>query len=1067
MALNTLQPNGRRVSSFSVILIMVVLMIVGAAVLPLLRLQYSPQQRQQQISVSFNYPASARVTESEVTSMIEGALNTIGGIDYIKAETRQGGGYIIIRFKKDVDIETARFEVSTHLRQIKNKLPEGVTPTISGSVSGSSGAPMIMSYTINADMPPEAIARYANEHIVTPLSRIDGVEKVTTSGAMPFQWVIHFDPNALRAAGLTPDHLAQAFSDYHRNDIAGTTLISGQMMLVRLKTGGTQSELEQIPIAESNGRLFVMGDFARVTYEEKLPTSYDRINGLNTIDIYVYGAEGINTIGVCAAVKQMMDEIKLTFPPKFAVELRSDASISLKREINKILFRAGMSLAILLLFVLLVSRSLRYLAIIGLTILANLLVAAIFYCIFNIDIELYSMAGITVSLGIIIDTAIVVADHYTYYHNRRVMAAVTGALLTTIAAMLMVFFLPKEQLTNLSGFVWVIVINLALSMVVAFWFVPALLDKIPLRQRGVANSTVARKRRIVRFTNRYGRVIDWGRRHRWIFIVVLILGFGLPVNLLPSEVRHKDMNEYDEAAKKGGLVGFYNKTIGGKWYQKNKAWFENSLGGAFNLFCSKVGGGGSYYREARPEVVLNVGAQMPEGCTVQQLNDIMLRMENWLSQFDEISDFRTSLSDRSGSIEIRFKKEFEHTRFPYILKERLWRKACGYGGATWSVSALDQNDRYLSNSVYNTSWSNTITLYGYNYDELYRYAEDLIDTLKNNRRVSDAGFAADWRSYVGNEFCLDFDRKKIKQTGIDVKRYFDFLGEMMFNREIGQVFDGTHNTPVLLTSQERDYFDLWHIRNDMVVVDSVITRLNDVGTIVKRRTGLNIIRENQEYTINVGFEYVGSYELRSKLIDKQVKRLNKTLPMGFHASSGGYWWSGNQKRQQAGLLFAVVLVILMICSALFESFKKPLVIVMMIPVSFIGLFLVYPVFGVTFDQGGYAAMVMLCGIVVNAGIYLTAEFNTVSAIGNRPGLKSYLKAFNRKIVPTMLTIVSTVLGLIPFLFDGNDDVFWFAFAVGVIGGMVFSIIALALFMPVFFDWGKNPTQLELATNENE
>ena len=182
-----LQQSKRRVSSFSVILIMVVLMIVGAAVLPLLRLQYSPSPKQNQVSVSFNYNASARVTETEVTSVIEGALNTISGIDYTRAESYRGGGYVQIRFKDDVDIETARFEVSTHLRQIKSKLPEGVNPYVSGSVSGSGGNPRIMSYTINADMPPEAIARYADEHIVTPLARIDGVESVSTSGAMPFQ----------------------------------------------------------------------------------------------------------------------------------------------------------------------------------------------------------------------------------------------------------------------------------------------------------------------------------------------------------------------------------------------------------------------------------------------------------------------------------------------------------------------------------------------------------------------------------------------------------------------------------------------------------------------------------------------------------------------------------------------------------------------------------------------------------------------------------------------------------------------------------------------------------------
>lgn len=115
-----------------------------------------------------------------------------------------------------------------------------------------------------------------------------------------------------------------------------------------------------------------------------------------------------------------------------------------------------------------------------------------------------------------------------------------------------------------------------------------------------------------------------------------------------------------------------------------------------------------------------------------------------------------------------------------------------------------------------------------------------------------------------------------------------------------------------------------------------------------------------------------------------------------------------------------------------------------------GMFLAYPIFGISFGQGGFAAMIMLCGITVNAGIYLTTEYRTVCALTGKTGLKSYIRAYNRKIVPTMLTILSTVLGLIPFLFDGRQNLFWFSFAVGVMSGMLFSVIAVTLVMSVFF-----------------
>lgn len=1030
-------------------------MITGAVMVPLLNVQYSPQRKLQSLTVSFNYQGSARVVESEVTSLIEGALNTIDGVSHTEAVSQNGGGYITLQFKDKVNMETARFEVSTHLRQIKNKLPQGVNPYISGNTSGGGDKVAILEFTINADMPPDAIVHYANEHIVTPLSQIEGVEEVLTSGAEPFHWVIRFNPNLLRTVGLTPNDVEAAFANSCQNAIVGTGDVNGELMLVRLTSDIGRNNIEDINIKNASGRVYRIGDFAKVTYEEQPPTSYNRINGLNTIDITVFGSSSINTINVVNEVNAKVENLKADFPNRFAIEKTYDAAEPLKKEINKILFRALLSLGILLFFVLLVSRSFKYLAVIGLTIAVNLLTAVILYNLFDIDIELYSMAGITVSLGIIIDTAIVIADHYTYYGNRNVITSIAGALFTTIAALLAVFFLPQQQQQNLNGFVWIIIINLSLSFIVAFLFVPALLDKMPLKQKGLAKSSIKHKKRILLWSGRYERFIVWGRSHRWIFILTMILGFGAPINLLPSSIHHEGFDENDEQGKKGGLVGLYNKTFGGSWYQNHKNIFEYTLGGSFNFFSQNLGEHSSFYREAHPEKKLNVYANIPEGCTVQQLNDIVVQMENWLSQFDEISSFRTYLSGNQGYIEIRFKKEYEDTYFPYRLKEQLWRKACGYGGATWQISALDENDRPLSNSVYRTSWSSTITLRGYNYDMLTRFAEELIDSLKTNRRIADAGFSANWNSFVNNEFCLNVDRKKITQNNINIYGYFSFLREQLFDNSIGRIFDGRQNVDVKLVSADKDNFDLWHIKNDMVEIDSVKTRLNDIGSITKRRTGLDIRRVNQEYEIMVGYEFVGSWDLQSRMAQKQLKRLNASLPLGFRAELSSYYWSSQQQKQQAALLLLIVIMIFMICATMFESLKKALAIIMMIPVSFIGLFLIYPIFNVTFDQGGYAAMVMLCGLIVNAGIYITTEYNTLVENG-KESVGQFVKSFNRKVVPTMLTILSTMLGLVPFLFEGNNEVFWFAFAVGVMGGMLFSILAFVVFMPMFFPIKSKP-----------
>lgn len=1044
--------------SFSIILVMILLMLVGAIFLVTgqLKVQYNPVQENLRLTVYFSGTGSARVLETEVTSVLEGVLSTVDGVSYVSASTDNGGGSITLNFKKGTNMETTRFDVSTRLRQIRPKLPEGTYVGLSGSVGGGGReSQQILRYTINADMPAIEIVRYAEEHLKTPLSRIEGVESVSTSGAKAFEWVLTFDPNSLRAVGMTPGNLSEAMSRYYQNSIVGTEVMEDRLMLVRLKSRDLKGNLEQIPVGKVNGRMYYMGDFATVQYREQIPRSYNRINGLNTISLYVNALEDINTIEVTQAVKQKMEELKETLPENFAIRLNYDASEHLSNEMQKIFLRALLSLVILLVFVLAVSRNFRYLAVIGLTIVVNLLSAIIFYKLFGVGIEMYSMAGITVSLGIIIDTAIVIADHYTYYGNRKVMFSITGALLTTIGALMLVFFLPEETRANLSGFIWVIVINLSLSIVIAFLFVPALLEYLPLKNKGVVKNSMKRRRRLVRYTAGYERLMAWNRNHRWVYVVALIWLFGIPIQLLPSQVRHKN-TEQGQDNTKGGLVGLYNKTIGSKWYQRNKKWFEYPLGGTLNLFQKHSSGRMSFSRgdEGPREVVLNVRADLAEGQTVQQLNEIVREMENWLQQYNEISEFYTTLAGTSGTLEIHFKKEYQKTRFPFELKQRLWAKAMRFGGAVWTIPALDENDQYLSNSVYRSNWSNSITLYGYNYDLLYRYAEELIDSLKLNRRVNgQAGFTGrSYGSYVASEFYLDLDRESLIRTGTNLNRYLSYIREQLYDSEApGKgVYDGHTYTPVRLVSSDKDYYDLWHIRNDMVMIDSMNIRLSDLGTITKQRTGLSIQRDNQEYAISVGYEFIGSYDLRNKLVNDLTKRFNERLPMGFRvgASNSYGWWTA--QKQRTALIFVVVLVILMICASMFESFKVPLVIIMLIPVSMMGVFLAYPIFGVSFGDGGFAAMIMLCGITVNAGIYLTSEYRTIAAGTGQHGIKSYIKAFNRKIVPTMLTILSTVLGLIPFLFDGKSAQFWFSFAVGVMSGMLFSVIAIVLIMPVFF-----------------
>ena len=155
----------------------------------------------------------------------------------------------------------------------------------------------------------------------------------------------------------------------------------------------------------------------------------------------------------------------------------------------------------------------------------------------------------------------------------------------------------------------------------------------------------------------------------------------------------------------------------------------------------------------------------------------------------------------------------------------------------------------------------------------------------------------------------------------------------------------------------------------------------------------------------------------------------------------------------------MILIIYFICAILLESFKQPFTVITLIPFSFIGVFVTFHIFNISADEGVFAAMILLCGIVVNATLYILNDFNSLRR--RKPLLPeriAYIKAFNGKIVPILLTKLSTIIGLVPFLLTGKDERFWFALAAGTIGGLVFSMIGLVVYQPIMLKEGMQVMQ---------
>lgn len=1046
--------NKSRLSPFPVIMVFLGLILIGTSLLPSLNIRLNPSRSLPSVIIRYYWnDASARVLEQHMTSPLEGVLSSIRGIKNINSVSRKGSGTITLEFDKGTNMNLARFEVSTAVRRVSSKFPEQAGyPDIMVN-TGSEHRKTLMTYTLSGNAPPIIIQKYARNHIMPELLQISGLDEVQVYGATPWEYKIIVNTDQLQTLNISTDQLRKAILSYHDKRMLGFMQLSpsqdNQISVLLQNVTHEEDAWGKIPVSKIGSRLIYLTDVATVNYVEQSPSTYYRINGLNTINIVLYSKKGVNELKIGKSVHEAVDNLKTELPGDYALLKSYDTTEFIQKEVSKTAFRSLLSLIFLMVFVLAVSRSWKYLLLISVSLIANLIIAVILYHLLKLEIHLYSLAGITVSFGIIIDNSIVMIDHYRHTRNRHVFLAVLAATLTTIGSLSVIFFLKEAQRINLIDFSWVMIANLIVSLFIALLFIPSLIEKLELWPK-YSKKIFKRKRKVVVFNRRYQQLVIFIKRFRWAFIILLIFGFGIPLHLLPEKMD-----------KPGFWPETYNKTLGSDWFSQNiRPIAEKIIGGSLRLFSENVFEQSFYNTPERTR--LYVRGSMPEGSTIHQLNKAIEKMENYIAGFDEVETFETKVySYDNSNITISFTPEEENGSFPYFLKNELTSKAIGIGGLDWSIYGVG---RGFSNALYDGYKSNQIILEGYNYDKLYAYASILKDSLEHNMRVKDLEIAGriSWGNRISDEFYLEFNPEKLAVYNTNPNQFFNALKEQAYATNISPIYNGTEYVPVRMVSDKAEAFNTWKMRNLPVEGNEGFNKVKNLGLLEKRPIGSNIYRNNQQYTLTVAWDFIGPPQLAKQVQDKQLENIQAWLPVGFNAINRQYsgWDKGD--KSQYYLIFLVIAIIYFICAIVLESLIQPLSIILLVPFSFIGVFLTFYLFDFNFDQGGFASFILLAGIVVNSALYVINDFNNYRKLRNSKSLlKKYIKAYNHKILPVVLTILSTVLGLVPFVIGGQKEPFWFSFAVGAMGGLLFSLIAVIVYFPIFINLNVKNTKKQV------
>lgn len=1032
---------------FRILIAFVVLSILGFAVVPLLSVDLNPREKEPILTVSFFIPQSSpEIVEKLATSPLEGAFSQLTELKKIKSISSYDRGSITLVFDKKSDTELKKFEISALIRQLYPQLDQRVSyPIVTQSAEARSDFKTpILTYSINGPFASFEIKKITEDVLKPAITKYSEVEEVTVRGANELEVFVSFDIQKMQAFRISKLELNQKISQSFGRTFPGSvTNQKSETLFVQVDQSLRDlQQLEELPIKQVDGQDVRLRDLAKITLEEGEPNSFLRINGYNSVTLSVFNREGVNKVLLAQNLKSALINAEKSLPAGFEVRLENDDTEFLDKELSKIYKRSGLSILILVLFIFLINRDLKYLSILFSGIVVNLSLSMILLYLLDVNIHLYSLAGLTISFGLVVDNAIVMMDHLHKYRNRKVFLALLAASLTTIVALLIVFLLPEQDRKNLTEFSIVVSVMLGVSLLTALVFTPAFYEVM-------FKESIQRSRRIpiaklrfrVRAFQYFQKVIRRTAQYRKTFLVVIILLFGTPIFFLPAKWEGQE---------------WYNKSVGNAYYQEEiRPWVDKALGGSMRMFVRGVFEK-STYREAE-KTRLFVSANLPFGNTLEQMDFIIREFETYLKGVKGIDQFVTDVrSGQSAQIMITFEEAYEKSALPYQLKGKLSVKSTDWSGAQWSIYGVGQG--FSTGGIGDGIPSFRVEMKGYNFDELEHQSEILGAKLLMHKRIPKVNTNERYGYFERKteEYVLRLDQNQIALGATNQFELINTLQDMSKPRgNSALVTLDEKNYALVIQEKEAEKFSKFDLeQKGLIGGKERIFKISDYGTLTKETTTNALHKEDRQYVRIVAFDYMGSSKFGTEFLEKVLDEMKQEMPIGYSAKQQNWEWGYDQAKRQYGLLGLLIIGIFVICSVLFENLRQPIIIIAIIPISFIGLFLIFAVFDFYFDQGGYAAFVMLGGLAVNAGIFIVNDLNNrIDGVYNR----NVLKSVAGKAIPIVLTVLSTCFGLIPFLIEGQNEVFWFSLAIGTVGGLVFSLVGVFWVLPVLL-WKANPNQ---------
>ena len=1004
-------------------LIFIGIVLIGIMFYRQLPVDLLPEIDVNMVSVMTAYPgAGAEDIETNVTRPLENALNTTENIKKITSSSKDGISVIMLEFNWGSDMTTIMNDVRDKVDLVSSALPDGAMDPMILKFGTDMLPVMVLSATANESA--NALYKILDDQIAAPLNRVPGVGAVSISGAPQREIQVNVIPEKLEAYNIPLEQIAQKIAAENINIPGGNLDVGSQSYMLRIQGEFSESrQLEDIVIGASQGQSIYLRDVAMVrdTVQSNVMESYT--NGQRSASIMIQKQTGANTVEIANAVTRQLPELQKNLPPDIQLVTVIDTSDNVKTSINSLLETIILALIIVGFIVLLFLGRWRATIIIMVTIPISLIGSFIYLYITGNTINIISLSALSISIGMVVDDAIVVLENITshvergsrprqaaIYGTEEVMLSVVASTLTVVAA-----FLPMTLVGGLAGVMfkqlgWMVTIIITLSMIIALTLTPMMSAKM---MRSVKEAKVSKfdkwyNRHILPLLDKldvaYAKLVNKVTRKRSMTVGIVIVVFVIGTVISAITLKTEFMPSSD------------NNTIA--------MTVELPTGTRMELARATGQQIHTLIEEKYPEIVINsftVG-QADENNIFASIRDNGPHIMSFNIRTTEAKFRKKSIDDISDEL------RNDLAAIPAI--SHFVVTPGGSMGAMGGGSTIDVN------------------IYGHDFTETDNLAAEIKSQLENIKGLRDITISRqDYRA----EYQIEFDREKLSLNGLSmvtaanaVRGRINGLA-MSYFREEGEEYD------IRVRYDEQSRQSVEDIENILIYNPmGVGVRVRDLGKVVENSSLPQIDRKDRQRIVTVsGSIYNRALSDAAADVSSVISTLD--LPMGIQVEIGG---SLEDQQESFGdltmLLVIVILLVYIVLASQFESLTYPFIIILSIPFAFIGSLLLLVITGQPLGIMGLIGLVMLVGMVVKNGIVLVDYINL-----NRERGMSIITAVvhggKSRLRPVLMTTLTTILGMLPLAIGtGQGSEMWQSLGVSIIGGMTFSTIITLVLIPALY-----------------